>query len=331
MTPPPSPAGGCTFRPARVDDAEAMFAAMASSYAVDRPRERETLEDVRWLFDTPWWDPAADSLVAVDGSGQVRGHAQVMVRPGAVRTLQAVLMGVVEPGTRGVGVGSALLAWQVDRAREALAAAARDGLPRFLRAFCEEHLDDRARLLAAAGFQVRRYNVSMSRDLAVPSPVAHLPSGLSMVPTPAEDHDLQERIRLAHAAAFTGHWGSEPVEADDWRRRVVAGPGSRPDLGRAVLDDAGEVVGYLVSGTYPEDWAAQGWTEGWTMLLGVAASWRGRGVGRALLLEAIAAYRAEGLQRAGLGVDVENPRALGLYASLGYEVRGREASWVLDA
>lgn len=85
-----------------------------------------------------------------------------------------------------------------------------------------------------------------------------------------------------------------------------------------------------MSGTYPQDWDVQGFTEGWTNLLGVAAARRGQGIAQALLVRAMSAYSAAGLEQAGLAVDVENPRALQLYTGLGYAEHGRETSWVLD-
>ncbi|MFC5379755.1 GNAT family N-acetyltransferase [Aquipuribacter nitratireducens] len=229
----------------------------------------------------------------------------------------------------GRGVGRALLAWQVARGRELVAPDVGGDRPVFLRTYAEDHLTDRSRLLRAAGFDARRFAVSMRRDLRDPLPDVPLPDGLRAVELDPADDVLVDGVRRAHNEAFAGHWGSEPFEPDDWRRRVLVGPGRRPDLSRAVLDGE-RVVAYVVSGTYPDDWAAQGWTEGWVDLLGVVDSHRGTGLGRHLLVAAMRTYAGEGLEYAGLGVDVENPRALGLYTGLGFEERGRETSWGLD-
>lgn len=326
----PSPVAGLTFRPSTREDAPGVHRVMVESYEVDRPEERETLADVEEQYDTPWWDAATDGLVAVDDAGAVRAYAQVVERPGQVRTRQAFLFGAVAPAHRGRGVGGALLGWQVERGRERLADGVGGDRPVFLRTFAEDHLEDRQRLLRAAGFEARRWYTSMRRDLAQPRPEVALPAGLRAVTPDRDDTDLLDRVRRTHNDAFAGHWGSEPFEPDDWRRRVVTGHGRRPDLSCAVVAGDGEVVAYQMSGTFPDDWEAQGFTEGWTDLLGVAEAHRGRGLGRWLLVDAMRRYAAEGLQYAGLGVDVDNPRALGLYTGLGYEVRGRETSWVLD-
>lgn len=324
----PPPVGGLRFRAATRDDAAGLHELMLACYDVDRAQERETLEDVEELFDTPWWDPGTDGLVGVDEQGRVRAYGQVLRRPGQLRTRQALLFGGVHPDLRGRGVGRAVLTWQCARAEQALVAAEGDGVPRMMRAFVEDQMTGRARLLQAAGFTAARFSATMGRDLAVPLPAAPLPSDVHLVVLPPHLDDLQERVRRAHVEAFADHWGSEPIEPDDWRRSCVEGPGARPDLSFAALDGAGEVVGYLVSGTYPQDWEPQGYSEGWTSLLGVDRRRRGEGLARALLVRAMAAYAAAGLDRAGLAVDVDNPRALRLYTGLGYGERGRETSWV---
>lgn len=232
---------------------------------------------------------------------------------------------------RGRGVGRALLAWQEARGRELLAGDGADrAVPRMLRVYVEDQMVDRQRLVAAAGFRPRRYSATMRRDLAADLPEPALPADVSLVGLPGTMDALQEAARRTHNEAFADHWGSEPIEADDWRRSCVEGPGARPDLSFAAVDGTGEVVGYLVSGTYPQDWQAQGFSEGWTNLLGVARPRRGEGVAQALLVHAMRAYADAGLQRAGLAVDVDNPRALRLYTGLGYAEHGRETSWVLD-
>ena len=329
----PDPVAGLRFRAATRHDAPAVHVLAEACADVDRQHERESLQEVEEQLRTEWWDPALDGAVGVADDGAVLAYGAVLRRPGQLRTRQALVLGRVHPRVRGRGIGRALLAWQAARGEELLAAV--DGgpeVPRMLRTFVEDHLTDRAALLRAAGFTPRQFSALMGRDGSLPVPAAPLPDGvvLRTLSAGTSGADLQERVRQAHNEAFAEHWGSEPIEAADWRRHCVDGPGCRPDLSFAAVDASGAVVGYLVSGTYEQDWAPQGYTEGWTDLLGVAEGYRGQGLGRALLADALAAYAAEGLERAGLGVDVDNPRALGLYLYLGYVERGRETSWCKD-
>ncbi|MFC3687737.1 GNAT family N-acetyltransferase [Aquipuribacter hungaricus] len=328
----PDPVAGLRFRAATREDAPAVHALTEACADVDRQQERESLADVEDQLRTEWWDPATDGAVAEDDDGRVLAYGAVLRRPGQVRTRQAMLPGRVHPAVRGRGVGRALLAWQAARGEELLAAPASADVPRMLRAWVEDHLEDRVRLLRAAGFTPRRFSAIMGRDGSVPVAPTPLPPGVELrrMSAGTAGAALQERVRQAHNEAFADHWGSEPIEAADWRRYCVDGPGCRPDLSFAAVDGTGAVVGYLVSGTYEQDWEPQGYTEGWTDLLGVAPAFRGRGLGRALLARALQAYREDGLERAGLGVDVDNPGALALYVDLGYVERSRETSWCRD-
>lgn len=327
----PAPAGGLRFRPASVDDAAALHELMLAGYAVDGDDERETLEDVEQTLGASWFDPAADAVVGVDVDGRVRAWGAALRRPGQLRTRQAAMVGLVHPEDRGRGVGRAVLACQTERGEQLVRQGDSPGtdVPWLLRAWVDDRMTSRVALLRAAGFTPARFTAVMGRVLDGALPPVELPADVRLVALSDGGAELQERVRLAHNAAFAGHWGSEPIEAEDWQRHEQL-PGARPDLSWAALDADDRVVAYLVSGTYTQDWEPQGYSEGWTDLLGVAEDRRGEGLGRALLCRAMAGYSTEGLDRAGLSVDVENPRALGLYTALGYTERGRETSWVRD-
>ena len=52
-------------------------------------------------------------------------------------------------------------------------------------------------------------------------------------------------------------------------------------------------------------------------------SWRGKGVGTALLTRSFEEFRGRGQLRVALGVDAENESAIGLYERAGMRVEGR--------
>ncbi len=60
---------------------------------------------------------------------------------------------------------------------------------------------------------------------------------------------------------------------------------------------------------------------GWVHQLAVAVAERGSGLGRALLLHSFAGLRADGATGLGLTVQATNDRAIGLYRSVGLQVR----------
>ncbi|MFC5742591.1 GNAT family N-acetyltransferase [Dyella tabacisoli] len=65
--------------------------------------------------------------------------------------------------------------------------------------------------------------------------------------------------------------------------------------------------------------------------LGVAAQWRGHGIGQALIERLMAEGRAQGRQRMVLDVAASNPRAEALYARCGFAVTGERRSALANA
>ena len=181
----------------------------------------------------------------------------------------------------------------------------------------EDHARDHRKLYAAAGFSPIRWYTAMRRDLRVPLPEREPPDEIRITPW---SPDLDEQVRVAHNEAFADHWGCAPQSTTSWAHHEssfapewswVAVETSSPDL---------EVVGYLMSARYEQDWPALGYTCGFTDAVGVRAPWRGRVVASALLVAAMTSYQDAGLEYASLRVDTANPSGAGnLYESLDYE------------
>ncbi len=73
--------------------------------------------------------------------------------------------------------------------------------------------------------------------------------------------------------------------------------------------DGGNLVGACLCYAYEE--------LGWVRQLGVAASWRRRGLGSALLRHAFITFKTLGFQEVGLGVEAANPAAYAFYQKIG--------------
>jgi len=327
MTTLPEPVAGLRWRPITAADIPVWHRLVRAIEDADDPAERYTPEDLHEeLTDGSWKDPARDSILGLDDDDVARAFGHVQVLPGDVRTVRAFCWGGVDPSWRGRGIGRALLSWQEELGRSKIAAAGRQAPGRVL-----VHADDTAgatrRLLERAGFQQLRVYLELTRPLDTALPSVELDQDLRLVPY---DPALSEQVRAAHNEAFTDHWGSEPRDRENWERQSVGGRYFRPVWSFVVL--AGdEVAGYSLTSAYEQDWAAQGYSSGWTDILGVRRPWRRRGVASALLAATMAALRADGIDRADLGVDVENPnRALDLYTALGYQESRRSFSFGKD-
>jgi ribosomal protein S18 acetylase RimI-like enzyme len=335
-------AGDLTWRPAAAADAPALLTLKNEIAAADHEPYRETLAEVEELFTAPWRAFETDSLVGVDADGTLRAYALVDTSPGDVTTVRIFLWGGVHPSHRGRGVGRELLAWEVARARQVLAASGKE-IPARISLYGEDtDPPSKQRLYERLGFAARRFYSDLRRDLAAPVPDVPLDGSLRVVPWSTE---LDEAARLAHNDAFRDHWGSQPQTSEAWMHgRSEFAPqwsflvvDDAPDvdalLAGTATDDlideetaaalrAGEplVVGYEMAGRYDEDFPVRGYTFGYTETLGVRRRYRGRKVAVAALAAGMRAFAADGMQYAALDVDTENPSgAHGLYASLGYE------------
>ncbi|MEE6281167.1 GNAT family N-acetyltransferase [Georgenia sunbinii] len=316
------------WRPITAEDVPAWHRLVEAIELADDPGERYTPDDLREeLLEGSWKDPARDSILGVDADGEARAFGQVEVLPGDVRTVRAFCWGGVHPQWRERGIGRALLAWQEELGRAKIAAADREGAPGRLLVSAEDRMVSVCRLLDRAGFREMRYFVELSRPLDEQVAPAPLRDGLRLVPF---DPALSEQVRLAHNEAFAGHWGSEPRTKESWDRGVTGSRRFRAAWSFVVLDGE-EVAGYSLTSAYEQDWEAQGYTSGWTDVLGVRSAWRRQGVASALLAATMAALRADGIERADLDVDTDNSsRALDLYTALGYRPTRRTVTYGKD-
>lgn len=313
VAPLPHPRLRLTWRALEPADVPALAALVEAIEEADDPPYRTTAEEVgEWLTGS-WKDLGRDTLAGFDPAGELRAFALAEVPPGDVSIIRAYLHGGVHPDRRGRGVGRALLAWMDARGRQLVVAAGKDAPARLI-TFLEADAAPERRLFAAAGYAPQRWYTTMRRDLAQQSSKAALPAGVRLAPWRPE---LDDAVRRAHNEAFADHWGSQPQTPEQW----TAGRSAfAPQWSFALLDEASDVVGYLMSARFEQDWPVLGYTFGYVEKLGVLRAWRGRGLAGALLGAAMDAYRADGMAFAELDVDTENPTgAVGLYARLGFE------------
>lgn len=327
MTAPPPPVAGLRWRPIAPGDLPAWHRLVRAVEDADDPSERYTPEDLHdELLDGSWKDPDRDSILGLDDEGTARAFGHVELPPGDRRTIRAFCWGGVDPQWRGRGIGRELLAWQERLARARIAAAPHPAPGRIL-VHVGDHVTPTVRLLERADFARMRVYLELTRPLDGSLPPVGVQDGLRLVPY---DPSLSEQVRLAHNEAFAEHWNSESRSPEDWERRSVGGRYFRPEWSFVVLDGE-EVAGYCLTSAYEPDWHAQGYTAGWTDVLGVRHAWRRRGVASALLTATMHRLRADGIDRADLGVDLENTsRALDLYTALGYEEARRELAYGKD-
>lgn len=323
----PAPREGMIWRPLAPADLDAVTDLIAACEQVDDPPYRSGREELaEELFLGPDRDPVLNTVAAVSADGQVLAYGRVRLQVGET-SARVFLGGGVHPSLRRQGIGTEIVTWQMDRARQLLRSVT-GSLPGRITTYVEDGMDDQAGILGAAGLRPERFYTEMRRDLALPLPSVTLTGSLVVEPWTPE---LDDQVRLAHNEAFADAWGAEPQTVESWHQGSSE---FAPQWSFIVMDrstDRVKIAGYLISGRYEQDWPAQGYTSGYTDVLGVLRPWRGRHVGTALLVAAMRAYARDGMEFAGLGVDTDMPAgAFGLYRKLGYQATRGSALWMLE-
>ncbi|SKB58132.1 Ribosomal protein S18 acetylase RimI [Arthrobacter sp. 31Cvi3.1E] len=316
---------GLQWRPASMADLDGWAGLIARTAAVEQPVWYEKRGDLVHILQSSKNPPQANTLLGMDAKGVPRAYGRITKNPGGDK---ATGMACVDPEWQQRGIGSAVLLWQEEQTRsrfEADAAAGHPVTPPRLRVQTEEKHEHQAKLLMGHGYGAVRWFNEMHRPLAGRIPDAPLPAGLELRTL---DSSLFEEVRLAHNDAFRDHWGSEPRDEESWRFTIEE-PTGRHDLSAVVIDSStGAVAGYQLTSHDPQSAVERGFKEGYTELLGVRRSYRGRGIAQALLADAMRRYALAGMDIASLDVDSANPTgALQLYLGMGYAPVNRSMTW----
>ncbi|BCW40173.1 putative acetyltransferase, GNAT [Arthrobacter sp. StoSoilB3] len=316
---------GLQWRPASMADLDGWAGLIARTAAVEQPVWYEKRGDLVHILESSKNPPQANTLLGMDAKGVPRAYGRIAKNPGGDK---ATGMACVDPEWQQRGIGSAVLLWQEEQTRsrfEADAAAGHPVTPPRLRVQTEEKHEHQAKLLMGHGYGAVRWFNEMHRPLAGRTPDAPLPAGLELRTL---DSSLFEPVRLAHNDAFRDHWGSEPRDEESWRFTIEE-PTGRHDLSAVVIDSStGAVAGYQLTSHDPQSAVERGFKEGYTELLGVRRSYRGRGIAQALLADAMRRYALAGMDIASLDVDSANPTgALQLYLGMGYAPVNRSMTW----
>jgi len=306
---------GYTSRPATMEDAEpavTLFNACSNELVGETPHDADE-QRVEWR--TPRFELDRDTRVVCAPDGALVGYAEVWDTDEP--HVRIYSWGRVHPQHRGRGIGSALLAWEEERARKAIAKA-----PEGARVSLHHgalKLDEKAQsLLEGRGFDPVRSFRRMVIEMEKAPPTPAWPEGVRVRSLdPASD--LEGMVRSVRAT-FVDHWGhvDSPFEdeLEQWRHWVSEEKDFDPSIWfLATADEA--IVGTCLCWPKRNEDPEMGWIN----VLGVDRRWRRRGLGLALLHHAFGAFHRRGKRRVGLGVDGASlTGATGLYEKAGMRV-----------
>jgi ribosomal protein S18 acetylase RimI-like enzyme len=218
--------------------------------------------------------------------------------------------GWVLPESRGRGIGTALLRWGEDLAREL--AAGRPGERFEFAGNASATERDSASLLLDAGYRPAYTVLEMGFDPAFRLPRVPLPDGIALRPVePDHLEPIACCVADAYRHEFAGGRYQEVFDPSEWARELAAPKYDHRLWQVAWAGD--EVVGEVLS-EVADDGAE-------VFEVSVHPRWRRRGIARALMVHALRCLRKRGYERIRLGTVAEFPtRARDLYASVGFSV-----------
>jgi mycothiol synthase len=287
------------------DDAEAVADLMRACDIAAFGEPDTSVEDIRDDWRAPDFELARDAWVLEGSGGAITGFAWLRVRRPEAE-LDADLY--IRPGERVDALAPALLTRIEARARERMG-----GHDAILWVPSPSVDGAKRALLDRLGYIDARTFFRMGIDLAEPT------TQQSRSPSAIEIRRVRIGIddRAIHATiedAFSGHFRHAPRSFEEWWAARTSHAQFDPDLWFLAWD-GDRVAGALVGYDFVEI--------GFIRELGVLTSWRGRGVGTALLLHAFETFKARGQLRISLGVDAQNESAVGLYERIGMRVEQR--------
>jgi mycothiol synthase len=167
--------------------------------------------------------------------------------------------------------------------------------------------------LQRRGYEFDRYFWEMQLPAEQAVPEARLPEGFAVRTfVPGQDEELLTHVRNV---TFREHYGSVERTVEEMVH-LTREEHFRPEAVFFAFD-GDEIAGFCLNGIDPREEERRGVSVGHVHTLGVMPSYRGRGIGKALLLISVN-YLRRHASLVELGVEGKNENALKLYEGVGF-------------
>jgi ribosomal protein S18 acetylase RimI-like enzyme len=308
---------GFTFRPPTWEDIPAAVKLMNEfdEHYLGHRGITENAIETEWK--TPKFNPATDIRLVHNPTGELVGYIEVWVNFDI--PAHPWIWARVHPDYEGQGLGSYLLNWGEERAREAVDRCPEDVRVAY-RVGTVTTIEPPKPLYEAFGLKLIRHSFRMLIELNGTPPVPVWSEGITVRTATPSDADI-ETITRVDVESFRDHFGfiEQPFEDElAWFRNWLKNDEQMSDPSLWFLAmDGNEPVGLGLCAAYD----SENRDYGHVASLGVLRSHRKRGIGEALLRHAFGEYHRRGYKGVTLGVDAENlTGALKLYKKVGMHV-----------
>jgi mycothiol synthase len=290
---------------------------LKASEAADQSIREVTAQDIANAYlHMSNCDPYYD-IICAEIDGKLVGYSRGWWTDESAPERTYIHNGFLVPEWRRQGIGCAMLLWMEERL-SAIAAAHPAELSKLFQVNVSQYQKGTAILLERSSYQAVRYYYLMVRPSLTDIPEFPLPDGLEIHPVSPEHYRPIWRLVEATSQDEWGH--KQPTETDyqEW----LASPYFQPELWQIAWDKTthevvGQVLTYINGDENKQFNRLRGYTEG----IGVARSWRRRGVARALISLSLLAQKAAGMNESALIADSDsNFNVTRLYESCGFQI-----------
>jgi len=287
---------GYAARPATKTDLEAAVDFLNLTSIGFFGKEEFSIEEYRREWGTPGFELSTDSLLIISPSGDIVGYQEVwdIFKP----SIRVNIWDRVHPEHEDIGIGTYLIAWAEQRARQAVERAPA-GARVSVRSYVSYVNRKGPFQHRESGFVAARFSLRMVIELNGHSPRPHFPDGVTVrTMHTGEEHDVIHAVR----DSFQDHFGYVDMPFEEefklWKHVMENDPYYDPTLW-FIAEAGSEIVG--MSLCWPR--TSEDENMGWVDTLGVRRPWRRRGIALALLHHSFRELYQRGACRVGLGVD----------------------------
>lgn len=258
-----------------------------------------------------WVAISPETVGAWNSSGDLITYGALSIERTLDGFTHILCEGGVHPQWRDLGLGRAMLHWQMDTA----ALVDSQGSRVQIEVVVDEDNPYSTDLLIRHDFSAQRWHHELRRALGDLPELREPGNGVELVRFDPRDI---ERVRKVHNRGLA-HFQAE-LNQDSWKEALEYVVPEWSFLAVHRANDRTPVVGYLLASQYTQEWNALGWREAYIGHLGVDEQWRHQGIATALIIRAMQTHKDAGLDFTALGVDtVDDRQEFGLFTPLGFQ------------
>lgn len=315
VNPEPGLREDLTVRAVTMDDLEEVVDLLNAYWEPLLGMRKITVDDARSQLTMPGFDMAASTRVVEAADRKLVGC--ITVSDLGSPPVHPSVLGCVHPAFERQGIGTFLLTWAEQRARQAIDRVP-DGARVAMHLQTSVAHEPTKRLFERLGMKAIRYAWFMAIELEETPPEPIWPENI--VVRTYQDHSDLRAIYRAVDDAFRDQWGYVQRPEDEgiarFRHRIETDKDFDPSLWFLAMDGSEIAAAALCDPRTGED-AEMGWVN----ILGVRRPWRRKGLALALLHHLFGEFSRRGKARVGLGVDAESlTGATRLYEKAGMQV-----------